>query len=250
MKVLVSCESSGTVRDAFRSRGHDAYSCDLLPADEGTDPTFHIQGDVREILYDSKWDLTINHPPCTYLNVAAAWAFKDPDFKKYPGVGYHQKIKPGTLTGQARRDAKVEALAFVQYIMDCPAPRICVENPVGAISSAIRKPEQWVQPYDFGDDASKQTGLWLDNLPPLVPTNQIPPRWVCCNKVLPVDLLGTPDPCPICQGSKKPKPRWANQTDSGQNKLGPSDDRWKERSKTYQGIADAMAEQWGALECR
>lgn len=217
LRVLVACESSGTVRDAFNCLGHVATSCDLLKTET---PGDHYTGDVRDIL-GAGWDLIIAHPPCTFLNVAAAWAFEDPDFEKYPGVGYHQKVKPGTLTGKARRDAQKENLDFVRMLMDLDCPRIAIENPVGVISSKIRKADQYIQPYDFGDDASKKTGLWLKGLPKLRPTNYIEPR--------------------IVDGKK----RWANQTDSGQNNLSPGADRWKERSKTYQGIADAMAMQWG-----
>jgi len=220
LRVLIACESSGVVRDAFSRLGHDATSCDLLPTES---PGDHFMGDVREILFDSDqhWDLIIAHPPCTFLNVAAAWAFEDPDFEKYPGVGYHQKVKAGTLTGKARRDAQKESLDFVRMFMDFDCPRIAIENPVGAISSKIRKADQYVQPYEYGDDASKKTGLWLKGLPKLQPTHYVEPR--------------------IVNGKK----RWANQTDSGQNNLSPGADRWKERSKTYQGIADAMALQWG-----
>mgnify|MGYP003651604913 CR=1 FL=1 len=217
LKVLVACESSGAVRDAFNRLGHVATSCDML---ETESPGNHYAGDVRDLIVND-WDLIIAHPPCTFLNVAAAWAFQDPDFAKYPGVGYHQRVKPGTLVGKARRDAQVSALEFVRLFMDADCRRVAIENPVGAISSKIRKADQYIQPYQFGDDASKRTGLWLKGLPTLRSTDYIEPR--------------------IVDG----KPRWANQTDAGQNNLSPGVDRWKERSKTYQGIADAMAEQWG-----
>lgn len=217
LRVLVACESSGVVRDAFSRLGHDATSCDLLPSQS---PGDHHTGDVRDILGNG-WDLIVAHPPCTYLNVAAAWAFSDPDYEKFPGVGYHQKVKPGTLVGEDRRKAQAEALDFVRLFMEADCPRIAIENPVGAISSNIRKADQYVHPHQFGDDASKTTGLWLKGLPKLTPTKHIEPR--------------------IVDGKK----RWANQCDNGQNKLTPSPDRWRERSKTYQGIADAMAMQWG-----
>jgi len=192
MRVLIACEYSGTVRDAFIARGHDAMSCDLLPTDA---PGPHYQGDVRDILGDG-WDLMIAHPPCTYLSVS----------------GMH-------WTTRGLRDPKLteDALEFVRLLMDAPIPRIALENPVSIISSRIRKPDQIVHPWQFGHDASKRTCLWLKNLPPLVPTD-----------ILPGDA----------------KTRRANQTPSGQNKLGPSPDRWKIRSATYQGIADAMANQW------
>ena len=198
MKVLVACEYSGRVRDAFLKLGHDAMSCDLLPTDA---PGPHYQGDVRDILGNG-WDLMVAHPPCTYLSVS----------------GMHW-TKRGLRDPQLTEDA----LDFVRLLMDAPIPRIAIENPVSVISSRIRKPDQTVAPYQFGHDASKKTCLWLKNLPPLRPTQMIEPRMV------------------------DGKPRWGNQTDSGQNKLAPSADRWKKRSETFQGIADAMAKQWGTL---
>lgn len=198
MRVLVACEYSGRVRDAFIGGGHEAMSCDLLPTDA---PGPHYQGDVRDILNDG-WDLMIAHPPCTYLSVS----------------GMH-------WTKRGLRDPKLteDALDFVRLLLDAPIDRIALENPVSVISSAIRKPDQIINPYQFGDDASKKTCLWLKNLPQLTPTDIIEPR--------------------IVNGKK----RWGNQTDSGQNRLPPSKDRWKLRSTTYQGIADAMAQQWGQL---
>lgn len=221
-KVLIGGESSGRIRDAFRARGHDAWSCDLLPCQ--ADPTYHFQCDVRGLLRLGYWDLFIVHPDCTYLTGSAAWAFGDGP--------YHQQVKPGTLVGAARRAAREEALLFVREMMSCMVPRIALENPPGSIGTHIdaraygfshAKASQYIQPYDFGDDASKKTGLWLKNLPPLEPTSYVEPRWV------------------------NGRPRWANQTDSGQNRLSPSDDRWQKRSVTYQGWADAMADQWGRL---
>jgi hypothetical protein len=195
MRVLIACEYSGKVRDAFIAQGHDAMSCDLLPTD-ATGP--HYQGDVFDIINDG-WDLLIAHPPCTYLSVS----------------GMH-------WTTRGLRDPKLteDALNFVRLFMDAPIERIAIENPVSVISSRIRKPDQIIQPYQFGHDASKKTCLWLKGLPLLKPTQMVEPR--------------------IVNG----KPRWGNQTDSGQNKLPPSKDRWKLRSKTYEGIADAMAAQW------
>jgi hypothetical protein len=196
VKVLAACEYSGLVRDAFRSLGHDAMSCDLLPSDAGGP---HYQGDVTDLLGDG-WDLMVAHPPCTYLSVS----------------GMH-------WTSRGLRDPQLteDALAFVCLLMSAPIPRIAVENPVSVISSRIRKPDQVIQPHQFGHDASKATCLWLKGLPLLTPTVQIPPR--------------------IVDGRK----RWGNQTDSGQNRLPPSHDRWKIRSATFTGIATAMAEQWG-----
>ena len=196
MRVLIACESSGAVRDAFIRAGHDAMSCDLLPTDA---PGPHYQGDVFDVLHDG-WDLLIAHPPCTYLSVS----------------GMH-------WTTRGLRDPKLteDALGFARALMAAPIEKIAIENPVSIISSRIRKPDQIIQPYQFGHDASKKTCLWLKNLPLLKPTNHIPGR------------------------SVNGKLRWANQTDSGQNRLPPSKDRWKIRSQTYWGIAQAMAEQWG-----
>ena len=217
MKVLVACEYSGRVRDAFRARGHYAVSCDVLPTDAAGP---HHQGDVLEIL-DQGWDLMIAHPPCTYLTIAAEWAYKDEQTKK---------IKPGTLIGEARRRAREEAIAFVMALANSPIRRIAIENPVGVLSTVWREPDQFIQPYEYGDDASKKTCLWLKNLPRLVPTSFAPPRLA------------------LSADSRSYSLRWGNQTDSGQNKEPPSDDRWKIRSTTWQGWADAMATQWGTLE--
>ena len=196
MRVLIACEYSGTVRDAFRAAGHDAVSCDLLPTDS---PGPHYQGDVFDIIREG-WDMMIAHPPCTYLcSSGLHWNKRRPE-----------------------RAAQTEAaLAFVQALLDAPIPRIALENPIGCIGTRIRKADQTIQPWQFGHDASKATCLWLKGLPPLTPTQIIAPRLI---------------------GGRK---RWGNQTDSGQNKLPPSADRWKIRSATYQGIADAMAAQWG-----
>lgn len=209
-RVLVACEYSGTVRDALNARGHSALSCDTLPTDS---PGAHYQGDVRDILGDG-WHTLLAFPPCTYLTVSAEWCYRDKQTKN---------IKPGTLIGAERRQAREQALEFVLDLMTAPVPRTLIENPVGVIGSRIRKADQYIQPYEFGDDASKRTGLWLDGLPPLEPTEYVPPRLV------------------------NGKSRWSNQTDSGQNILGPSADRGKIRGKTYPGIAAAMADQYGAL---
>lgn len=220
MRVLVACEYSGRVRDAFIAAGHDAMSCDLLPTEA---PGPHYEGDVRDVL-GAGWDLMIAHPPCTYLSSS----------------GMH-------WTTRGLRDPRLtdDALGFVRLLLDAPIERIALENPVGIISRLIRKPEQIVHPWMFGHDASKATCLWLKNLPPLRPTSMVDPRYFCCGLPLPdgVGLYG----CPNCGGAKgKARPRWGNQTPSGQNRLGPSADRWKIRSATYAGIAEAMAQQWGA----
>jgi hypothetical protein len=232
MKVLIACEYSGIVRDAFSILGHDAWSCDLLPTEK---PGQHYQGDVRDILSDG-WDLMIAHPDCTYLTCSAEWAYKD--------APYHQKLKPETLTGADRRAAREDALEFVRLLLRADIKRIAVENPKGAISRAIRKPDQYINPHEFGHDASKLTGLWLKGLPTLKPTKFVMPRMVCCGATVHnFDKHG----CPDCCGDKVARPRWSNQTNSGQNNLSPGVDRWRDRARTYQGIADAMSEQWGKL---
>ena len=162
MRVLIGCEESGVVRRAFAALGHDAWSCDLAPAADGS--LNHIIGDVRDYLSDG-FDLAIFHPPCTYLTNAAAWTLCDPDYDRWPGVGYHQKIKPGTLVGAARRQARTEALEFVDTLSRAPIARICMENPHGAMAGHLGWQFQSVQPHWFGDDASKATGLSLHNLP-------------------------------------------------------------------------------------
>lgn len=227
MRVLIGCEFSGVVREAFRARGHEAWSCDLLPAADGS--PYHLQMDLNFVLHyplrvlgahppwmhqgAAAWDLMIAHPPCTYLTISAAWAYGDGP--------YHQRVRPETLVGAARRAAREDAVEFVQRLAECAIPRVAIENPIGHLSRAWRPPDQILHPYQYGHDASKATCLWLKGLPVLQPTEAISPRLV------------------------NGRPRWGNQTDSGQNRLGPSVDRWARRSQTYQGIADAMAVQWG-----
>jgi hypothetical protein len=218
MKVLVACEYSGRVRDAFLAAGHDALSCDLLPTDS-IGP--HYQGDVMDIIGDG-WDLMIAHPPCTFLTIAAEWAYRDVQTKK---------MKPETLIGQARRDARERAVEFVMSLATAPIERIAIENPIGVLSSRWREPDQFIQPYEYGEDASKRTCLWLKNLPRLLPTSLAPPR-----------LEGSAD-------GRSYAFRWGNQTAGGQNKEPPSEDRWKIRSETYAGWAAAMATQWGGGKC-
>jgi hypothetical protein len=193
-RLLVACEYSGRVRDAFTAKGWDAWSCDLLPSER--ESGHHYQGPVEDLL-KQHWDMLIAFPPCTYLCSS----------------GMH-------WTTRGKRDPQLteDALAFVRLLLDAPVERIALENPVGCISTRIRKPDQIIQPWQFGHDASKKTCLWLKNLPLLQPTD-----------VLPIPATGV----------------WGNQTPSGQNRLAPGPDRWKERSKTYEGIANAMAAQWG-----
>lgn len=238
MRVIVGCETSAKVRDEFRKLGHDAWSCDLLPC--AGDPRWHRQCDILEIL-DEGWDLGIVHPPCTYLTVSAAWAFGDGP--------YHQKVKPGTLVGAPRREAREKAITFAKTLFEFPAvKRMAMENPIGFLNTRFRKPDQIVQPYQFGHDASKSTGLWLRGLPTLNPTEFVFPRMVCreCKGVSGYKAAHKVG-CEHCGAEPGLlQPRWANQTDSGQNNLSPSDDRGAVRSITYEGIARAMAEQWGA----
>jgi len=195
MKVLVACEYSGRVRDAFAAQGHYALSCDLLPTES---PGHHYQGDVNALLHsDHNWDMLIAFPPCTYLAAS----------------GMH-------WTTRGIRDPQLteDALNFVKMLLNAPVKYIALENPVGCISSRIRKPDQYIHPWQFGHQESKKTCLWLKNLPKLQPTTVV----------------------------QKPESGvWLNQTPSGQNKLGPSATRAKQRSLTYTGIAQAMADQWG-----
>ncbi len=181
MRVLVACEYSGVVRDAFKERGHDAWSCDLLPTEK---PGKHFICPVEEVL-DGRWDLMIAHPPCTHLAVSGARWFKD------------------------KVEEQKEALAFVRLLLEAPIAKICLENPVSIISSKIRRPDQIIQPWQFGHGETKKTCLWLKGLPLLSPTNIVEGR------------------------------------EARIHKMSPSPDRWKERSRTYLGIAKAMAAQWG-----
>lgn len=276
MRVLIACEYSGRVRDAFAAKGHDAWSCDLLDSDNGGK---HIKGSVLNILdgwipvkfagdclecdmcgepvcgdcgvhysdcdhpgpsqddaYEYEiiegrlfarpldnphWDLMIAHPPCTYLTCSAEWAYKDRDQIK-------KNLSPDKLYGAKRREAREDAIKFFMSLADAPIEKIAIENPVGVISSRWRKPDCTIQPYEFGEDASKKTCLWLKNLQPLKPTVRF------CGRVVEWP-----------RGSGKYVERFSNQIDSGQSNLAPSSDRWKIRSYTYQGWADAMANQWG-----
>lgn len=187
VRVLIACEFSGVVRAAFEKQGHYAVSCDLLPSEI---PGNHFQGDIREILHSEEWDLMIAHPPCTHLAVSGARWFPE------------------------KKEEQKEALSFIHELMEAPIDRICIENPVSIISTEIRKPDQVIQPWQFGHGETKATCLWLKNLPPLQATNIVPGR------------------------------------ESRIHKLLPSVNRWKERSRTFQGIAEAMAAQWGNLRVK
>ena len=195
MKVLIACEFSGIVREAFAKRGHEAWSCDFLPSEK---PGKHIQSDVRDVLEDD-WDLMIAHPPCTFLaNSGVRWLFQD---SKY-------------MTKDLRWDYLKEAAKFFKELLNAPIPHIAVENPIPhkyAIELIGRTYDQLIQPWQFGEPYSKATCFWLKELPPLKPT-----------KIIPKDRVKQ-------QVWKEP----------------PSKERWKNRSRTYPGIADAMAEQWG-----
>lgn len=184
MKVGILCEFSGTVREAFKKRGHDAVSFDLLPSDI---PGHHVQGDIRDHDFTG-FNLLIAHPPCTHLAVSGARWFKE-------------KLKE-----------QAEALDFVRWILELPVEKIALENPISIISSKVRKPNQIIQPWQFGHGEVKATCLWLKGLPKLTPTNIVEGR------------------------------------EAKVHKMPPSPERWKLRSLTYQGIADAMAEQWGKNE--
>lgn len=198
MKVLVACEMSGRVREAFRKRGHDAWSCDIVASLD--DSPYHIVGDARDYL-DQGWDLLIAHPPCTYLcNSGVRWLKER----------------------QERWDDLADARALFMSFWESSIPKIAVENPVPHKYAELPKYSQTIQPYQFGEDASKRTCLWLKNLPTLIPTKFIPPEH------------GPPE-----------RKVYANQTPSGQNKEGPSSERGAIRSITYHGIAEAFAEQWG-----
>ena len=222
MKVLVACEFSGVVRDAFLKRGHDAWSCDLLPC-ESDIAGRHYQGDVLSTVDLSKFDLMIAHPPCTHLAVSGARWFKN------------------------KVEEQKEALEFVQKLMDAPIPKICIENPVSIISTKIRKPDQIIQPWQFGHSESKATCLWLKGLPLLETTKVLSPSYHCkCGNRFEASLgkYG----CSACCGDGGPaRLLWNNQTPTGQNNVPPGPDQWKKRSITYQGIAEAMATQWGGL---
>lgn len=219
LRVLVGMEYSGRVRSAFRALGHDAWSCDFGPCEDGS--PFHIEGNVFDYLNEG-WDIGIFHPTCTYLTCSAEWAYGDGP--------YHQKVKSGTFVGQERREAREAAIEDVKRLWRSPIPRKAIENPRGVLSTRWMRPTQTIQPYEFGDDASKATCLWLDGLLPLQPTIRVPGRVIIHNG--------------------KPVERWGNQTDAGQNRISPSDDRWRERSRTYAGIAAAFALQWGGHATR
>ena len=181
MKILVACEFSGVVRDAFRSKGHNAWSCDLLPS---YSMTFHLQGNVLDYL-DDNWDMMVAHPPCTHLAVSGARWFKD------------------------KKNEQLDAIKFFMKLINAPIPKIAIENPISIMSTKYKKPDQIIQPWQFGHGETKATCFWLKNLPLLKPTKIVEGR------------------------------------EARVHRLPPSKDRWRLRSITYKGIAEAMAEQWG-----
>lgn len=218
MRVLIGCELSGTIRDAFAAMGHYALSCDLEPSDA---PGLHYQGDLFDVLRpEYQWDLVIAHPPCTFLSSS--------------GLHWNTRLEGIRIN---RQQKTYDAIAFAERIWACRSfvPKMAIENPIGCLSTRsqlgreiLGKTSQFIQPYEFGHDASKRTSLWLHGLEklPVDPAKRFPGR--------------------VVNWKGKMVERWANQTDSGQSALPPSDDRAKVRSNTYQGWADAMAAQWGA----
>lgn len=205
--ILIGCECSGMLRSRFRDAGFNAWSADLKKAEDHSD--FHIMAPVEEVIMYQQWDLIICHPPCTALSVSGNHVYAE------GGDKHHERLQAMWWTEE------------LWHLALCWGLRVAFENPVGVLGhTALGRATQYIQPYEFGDDASKKTGLWLHNLPKLVPTKRVPGRIV---------------------GNKE---RWANQTDSGQNKLGPSEERATLRSRTYPGIADAIVEQWGPVICQ
>lgn len=205
MKVLVACEFSQIVTAAFTRRGHYAMSCDLLPAEQSYP---HYQGDIMDLLSNTwdEWDLMIAHPPCTYLTVTGNRWFKPEYRERFPN----------------REQQRQDAIDFFLFLAEIPIPKIAVENPIGIISTVYRKPDQIIQPYYFGDPERKSTCLWLRNLPKLLPTNIVKPHIISF------------------KNRKGTDGAWHMST----IKLPPLE-RMKARSRTFQGVADAMAEQWG-----
>ena len=211
-RILVACEWSGTLRDAFNARGHHATSCDILPS---ATPGRHYQGDARDVIGDG-YDMLVSFPPCTYLSSCQLWRCKPEHDKQYP----------------ARQNKSDAALEFVRDLMAAPVSRQALENPRGRIGSAIRKADQEIHPYQFGHDVSKTTGLWLDGLDKLTPD--------------PADYIEPQ----IIEYKGKPARRWSNQSPCGADKMGPSKDRGHKRGKTYEGIAEAMADTWGGIAAK
>lgn len=246
MRVFVGMETSGEFRRRLRALGHDAISCDLLPPEDGGDG--HIVGDVFDTLEQLRRDgwwpkMAIFHPTCTYLTISAEWAYGDGP--------YHQKVEPGTLVGHDRRVARDRAVADVDRIFNLDIEFKVVENPKGVIGTRLMAPSQIVQPYEFGEDASKATCFWyLDKNGYEVRDMRIPidPSARLKGRMVPRDAAsGKSD-----EGSVGPAylERWSNQTDTGQNRLTPGADRWKDRSRTYPKLADAAIPHWCSIAAR
>jgi len=217
-QILIACEESQAITKAFRKLGYNAYSCDLLPA-SGGHPEWHIQGDAIAEAYSGKYDMMIAHPPCTYLSVAGAWAM------------YKKDENGNKVINEVRKKNQTEALDFVRELMNAPIEHIAIENPVSVISSQIRKPDQIVHPYHFGDKASKSTCLWLKNLPKLEPTDIVEKgefkEWIDKKS-----------------GKKKRQATWIYEClQKAENK----EHLRTLRSKTFQGMADAIADQWSKV---
>lgn len=229
-EVLIAGEQFGKIRDAFRARGFNALSCDLEGDRTGIGP--HFTGSWDDAIRAKVWPLIIFHPECTCMSVSGNWVYGE---------------------GKPRHHERVAAVEYTESrwgMVKAHSRHAALENPQGVLPSMARDmkgPWTWVQPYEHGDDASKKTGFLLHNLPEIVPGAggpRVEPRWVCCGEALDMAAVGKYG-CANCEGSKKPLPRWANQTDSGQNKLGPSADRARQRAQTYPGIARALARTWG-----
>lgn len=220
MRALVAFEASGKIRRALQRRGWDVYSCDLRPAEDGETERHWICDAVEAAYERGLWDLLIAHPVCTYLTNAAAWCMYHPDDKALPV----ELRRPHPKFPDRKRQQDAAAEMFMAMV-NAPAGMIAVENPVGVMGTRYRPPDQILQPYEFGHDASKKTAIWGVNFPkiPRDPAKRFPGRWV----------IGP---------NGRPLERWANQTDSGQNRLSPGGDRWRKRSLTYDGIAEALAE--------
>lgn len=231
-RALIGCERSGIIREEFRRLGWDAWSCDLEPSEDRS--PFHWQGDLLQLLENTRhdpefwppFDLMIAHPECRFLSSSGLhWNKRRPE----------------------REEQTRAALEFAAALWNAPIPRIALENPVGALSRILGKPSQSVQPFEFGEDASKRTCLWLKGLPILRPTGFIEPRLICRDCGARNKYAAAASGCASCGAEAgRLAPRWANQTDSGQNRLSPSAARSMDRARTYRGLARAMAEQWTA----
>jgi hypothetical protein len=231
--VLIGCEESGTLRDLFLQGGFDAWSCDLKPT---RSPGPHYRMDVRKALRRKDWDLFIVHPDCTYLTSS----------------GLHWNKRGAIVDGRPRAELTEEALQFVREMLDVDVGHLSLENPQGCISTRIAPASQYVQPYEYGDNASKKTGLWLRRLPLLKPRlrDYVPPERLVCKECGHANVYEAAfeHGCGACMAEPAfLLPRWGNQTNSGQNKLAPGLNRARDRSVTYAGIGRAMVRIYGAV---